>query len=73
MADITMCNGRNCELSETCYRYKANPTPQYQSYFCETPIKNGKCDHYWECCPSCYQVGNVHKMSCAKQKIQINL
>jgi hypothetical protein len=73
MADITMCNGKNCELANTCYRYKANPTPGYQSYFCEAPIKNGKCDYYWEYCSNCNQYNGTHKMSCPTQKIQINL
>lgn len=73
MADITMCNGRNCELAQTCYRYKAEATPHYQSYFCETPIKDGKCDHYWEYCSNCHQYNGTHKMSCPTKKIQINL
>lgn len=73
MADITMCNGRNCELRETCYRYNANTSKYRQSYFCETPIKNGKCHYYWECCPNCYQYDGTHKMSCPTRKIQINL
>lgn len=73
MADITMCNGKNCELAQTCYRYKANPSQYRQSYFCETPIKDGKCDHYWEYCSNCNQYNGTHKMSCPTQKIQINL
>lgn len=48
MPDITMCNGKYCELAQTCYRYKATPTPHYQSYFLKPPIKDGKCDYYWE-------------------------
>ena len=73
MPDITMCNGNHCELAQTCYRYKANPTLHYQSYFCEAPIKNGKCDYYWEYCSNCHQYNGTHKMSCPTQKIQINL
>jgi hypothetical protein len=48
MADITMCSGNYCELAQTCYRYKASPTPHYQSYFLKPPIKDGKCEYYWE-------------------------
>lgn len=73
MADITMCNGNYCELAQTCYRYKAIPTPHYQSYFIKPPIKDGKCDHYWEYCSNCNQYNGTHKISCPTQKIQINL
>lgn len=45
--DITMCNGDNCPVKKKCYRYTAKPS-EYQSYFVESPIKDGKCDHYWE-------------------------
>ena len=47
MADITMCKGINCEQRGTCYRYLANANPYAQSYFSETPIKDGECDMYW--------------------------
>ena len=73
MADITMCNGKYCELAQTCYRYKAEPSKYRQSYFCETPIKDGKCDYYWEWCSNCNQYNGTHKMSCPTKKIQINL
>jgi hypothetical protein len=47
MSDITMCVGTNCPHKETCYRYTATPNEFRQSYFMETPIKDGKCDMYW--------------------------
>lgn len=47
MADITMCKGVNCEQRGTCYRYLATANPYAQSYFSETPIKDNKCDMYW--------------------------
>ena len=47
MPDITMCNGQGCELSSTCYRYKAEPSKYGQSYFVEAPIKNGECEYYY--------------------------
>jgi len=47
MPDITMCAGRNCPLKETCYRYKAKPNMQWQSYF-EEPYDKKKqtCEYY---------------------------
>jgi hypothetical protein len=48
MPDITMCDGKNCDLSLTCYRYTAKPNEYRQSYFTESPIENGECEHYWE-------------------------
>ena len=47
MADITMCEGINCEQRGTCYRYLATANPYAQTYFSETPIKDGECDMYW--------------------------
>ena len=46
MADITMCEGKDCNLKESCYRYKAKANEYRQSYFTESPIKNGKCEMY---------------------------
>lgn len=52
MPDITMCNGRNCELKELCYRYTAKPSEFRQSYFLTPPIKeiDGEkvCEYFWE-------------------------
>jgi hypothetical protein len=48
MGDFTMCNGKNCDLASTCYRYKAEPSMYRQSYFVESPIEDGQCDYYWE-------------------------
>jgi hypothetical protein len=47
MTDITKCTGEGCGLKETCYRFTAT-TGMYQSFFFEVPIKNGKCEYYWE-------------------------
>ena len=46
--DITMCDGKGCELKETCYRYTATQSKNMQAYFTETPIKNGECEYYWQ-------------------------
>ena len=48
MADITMCDGKGCEIKEICYRYKATPSEFRQSYFCDSPNKGLECDYYWE-------------------------
>ena len=48
MADITKCVGTDCPLKESCYRYLAPVTEWRQSWFCECPLKDGKCDMYWE-------------------------
>jgi hypothetical protein len=44
--DIAKCLGTGCPYKETCYRYTAKPS-DWQSYFSEPPIKDGKCDMYW--------------------------
>lgn len=33
-------------MKETCHRF-TDPADQYQSYFTESPIKDGKCPMYW--------------------------
>jgi hypothetical protein len=46
MPDIAMCEGGDCPLKESCHRFTANPS-DYQSYFVDPPIKDGKCEMYW--------------------------
>jgi len=50
MADITMCDGKDCPLREKCYRFTAFANQWRQSYFMETPYnkEENKCDEYWE-------------------------
>jgi hypothetical protein len=50
MADITMCEGTECPLKESCYRYRATPNEYWQAYFTEVPYNREKqeCEHYWE-------------------------
>lgn len=43
-----MCKGTNCPAKESCYRYTAKPNEFMQSWFMEPPIKDGKCEMYWE-------------------------
>jgi hypothetical protein len=47
MADKTLCKGNNCPMKEQCKRYTTTPNPRCQSYFTESPIKDGKCDMFW--------------------------
>jgi hypothetical protein len=53
MPDISMCDGRNCEIRNECYRHTAQPnTNGFQSYFVAPPIfiaeniVEGKCIHF---------------------------
>ena len=48
MPDITMCCDRNCPKRDSCYRYRAEPTPRRQSYFSDTPREGESCEWYWE-------------------------
>jgi len=50
MPDITMCEGQDCPLKESCYRYTATPSEFRQSYFIDPPYNEEKkeCDHYWK-------------------------
>ena len=48
MSDITQCEGGDCPLKETCYRFRAVPNEYRQSYFMEPPFKDDKCDFYWK-------------------------
>ncbi len=50
MADITMCEGRNCPLKEKCYRHTAIPNIYRQSYFVYMPYDESKenCPDFWD-------------------------
>jgi len=47
MADITMCKGNRCPGRVLCVRYTARPCEYRQSYFVDSPIKNGHCESFW--------------------------
>jgi hypothetical protein len=47
MADITMCSGVGCDLKLECYRHTANQSG-WQSWFTEVPLKDGKCEMFWD-------------------------
>jgi hypothetical protein len=46
--DITMCKGTDCPLKENCYRFTAIANEYMQSYFVKPPIKDGKCEDFWD-------------------------
>lgn len=45
-----MCNGKDCPLKESCYRFTATPSEYRQSFFINSPYSffNKSCDMYWE-------------------------
>lgn len=47
MSDITMCSGEGCDLKDGCYRFTAK-SGTWQYWFCEVPIKDGKCKMFWD-------------------------
>jgi hypothetical protein len=47
MADITMCSGIGCDMKHECYRHTAEMS-HWQSWFSVVPIKDGKCDMFWD-------------------------
>ena len=48
MPDITMCKGVDCPKKNLCYRYTAKASEYRQSFFTDSPIKNGKCEYFWD-------------------------
>ena len=47
MPDITMCTGGECSKKDTCYRYRAWPSRQRQSYFIVPPSEpDDQCEHH---------------------------
>lgn len=47
MPDFTMCSGDGCPLKDDCKRFLASPS-DYQSFFVNPPVVNGKCDSFWK-------------------------
>jgi hypothetical protein len=52
MADISMCNGKGCDLKEYCYRFTATPDSIAQTYTnfqpdLETMYGEKHCDFFW--------------------------
>lgn len=40
-----LCRGENCNLRDTCYRYKTEPR-HLQEYLTPTPVRDGNCDYH---------------------------
>ena len=47
MSDITKCDGTDCPIKESCYRFTAVANEYGQSTFVDAPIKDGKCEMFW--------------------------
>ena len=47
MADISKCEGLDCPLKETCYRYTSYPDEDYQAYLIPIDYLDGECEMYW--------------------------
>jgi hypothetical protein len=45
--DGTKCSGEYCKVKDACYRYTAESSKYMQSWFFDTPIKDGECDMFW--------------------------
>lgn len=49
MADISKCNGNNCTLKDTCYRFTATSNPHWQTFGVFSQDETtGKCEYYWK-------------------------
>lgn len=48
--DIAMCRDDKCPSAMVCYRFMARPSGAWQTYFAESPRKEGedKCGYFWE-------------------------
>jgi hypothetical protein len=46
MPDITMCDNKECSLTDNCWRFNAPPDRLSQSYSQFIPDDNGDCDFY---------------------------
>jgi len=48
MADLTMCDRKDCPSCDKCYRFMAEPNPYRQSYFAPPyePIKDDRCEYF---------------------------
>ena len=42
-----MCSGIGCDMKHECYRHIAEMS-HWQSWFSVVPIKDGKCDMFWD-------------------------
>jgi len=47
MSDITKCNGDDCPLKESCYRY-TSLDGERQSYLSDIPYKGSDCEYFMD-------------------------
>ena len=47
MPDISMCMNHKCPHKAQCYRYRAIPDKDWQSYCDYHPNEHG-CDYFWD-------------------------
>lgn len=48
MADISMCDDKDCPMKDKCYRYTAPENPFRQTYFWSSPRKGNTCEEFWD-------------------------
>jgi hypothetical protein len=76
MADISKCSDHLCPSKTICYRFTA-PSDKYRQSWVNTNREADayNCDLFWHngICKYCGQNEGNHKLSCASQKILINL
>jgi hypothetical protein len=47
MADITMCQDKECPKRDECYRFTAPANPYRQSFFIDSPREGDECKYFW--------------------------
>ncbi|MDQ4121683.1 MAG: hypothetical protein M3209_09585 [Acidobacteriota bacterium] len=48
MPDIAMCSRDDCPMKRNCYRYRAVPTPNWQTYAFFEPESENECDGFMQ-------------------------
>jgi hypothetical protein len=69
MPDITKCEGKACPFKDTCYLYRAIPSEYRQSFFVETPFKDGLCDHYYPIEPG-MRLNNTNSVDTGRKSVE---
>jgi len=70
MADISMCNGKDCPISESCYRFTAPTNEPWQGYSeFNYDKKDGVCLDFWD--NSGYRKGALYEKDSPTKRIRI--
>ena len=48
MADISMCEGKGCDLKDKCYRHTANKGMRQSFFMTEPNTTPTECEYYWK-------------------------